>query len=303
MIRIQLGKHIALGLLVGAAVARPIHAQGVAADLPPCESSSMQSAPCRTPFDKAPVLIGQPSSAGSGERKTARVWVFVTETGSVTATQIAQSAGFDFDIVAVGIAKQLQFTPARLADRPVPAWFIVPITTAAPPEPCSSMAVPVSAGFAVFTDSENLERAELGTLYRFRERGSDLPFDVFIYPKSGWPSIEAQVDDFLPSLRVLQDRGEISSSEVMDRRKVKVRVRSARLGREITLQGDAVRVRLTGPAGNQLTSYFAVFPQEQKYLKVRVTYPPDRNVQPLIDDFVKQVLEARAAEPGHCPPL
>ena len=303
MIRIQTGNQIALGLLLGVAVARPIQAQGAAADLRPCESSSVQSSPCRTLFDRAPVLVGLPSAPGSGERRTARVWVFVTETGSVTATQIAQSAGLDFDIAAVGIAKQLRFTPAQLADHPVPVWFIVPITTAAAPEPCSSMAVPVSAGFAVFTDSERLERVELGTLYRFRERGSGLPFDIFIYPESAWPSIEAQVDDFLPSLRVLQDRGEVSSYEVIDRRKVNVRVRSVRLGREITLQGDAVRVRLRGPAGNELTSYFAVFPQEQKYLKVRVTYPPDRHVQPLIDDFVKQVLEARAAEPAHCPPL
>lgn len=302
MIPLQLAKNIVLGLLVRAAVARTLPAQVTAADLPPCDSSSAQSSPCRTPFDRAPVLLGQPSSVGSGERRTARVWVFVTETGSVTATQIAQSAGLDFDIAAVGIAKQLKFTPARLADRPVPVWFIVPIATLAAPEPCSSMAVPVSAGFAVFADSERLERPELGTLYRFRERASDLPFDVFIYPQPGWPSIEAQVDDFVTSLRILQDRGEVSSYEVTDRRKVNVRVRSARLGREITLQGYAVRVGLTGPH-KELTSYFAVFPQEQKYLKVRVTYPPDRRVQSVIDEFVREVLEARAAEPGHCQPL
>ena len=233
-----------------------------------------------------------------------RVWVLVTETGSVTATQIAKSAGFDFDIAAVSIARQSRFTPARLADRPVPAWSIVPITTAAGPEPCSSMAVPVSAGFAVFVDSERLERAELGTLYRYRDRLlENLHFDVFIYPQRGRPSIETQVDDFITSLKMLQDRGEGSSYGTIDRHKLNVRVRSARLGRDITLQGYAVRVRPKGPTGHDLTTYFAVFPQDQKYLKVRVNYLHDRDVESRIDEFVREILEARAAEPGHCPPL
>jgi len=81
---------------------------------------------------------------------------------------------------------------------------------------------------------------------------------------------------------------------------VKVKVRSARLGREITIHGFGVRVKLRDASGQEFISYFAVFPEEPNYIKFRVTYPSGSRVQGTIDDFVKQVLEARAAEPAHC---
>ena len=269
--------------------------------LPACDTDAPQSYPCVTPFDTAPVALNLPVASG-GARKTPRVWVFVSDHGVVQATQIAQSAGLDFDVAAIAFAKQLEFTPASRGGRAVAVWFVLPITTEAAPTPCSDMAVPISAGWATFADSEHLERPELGTLYRYRgfNRVEGLTLEVFIYPQAGWPPLEEQVQAFPTTLEVMQQRGEMSSYEVLGRDDMKVKVRSARLGREITIHGVVVRMKLQERSGRDFNSYFAVFPEEQQYIKFRVTYPSDRHVQGTIDDFVKQVLEARAAEPAHC---
>ena len=269
--------------------------------LPACDTNAPHSFPCVTPFDTPPVLLNAPQPGG-GARKTPRVWVYVTESGVVTATQIARPAGLDFDVAAIALAKQLRFTPASLGGRPVGVWFVMPITTEAAPTPCSDMAVPISAGWARFADSQHLERPELGTQYHYHgfARIAGLTLDVFIYPQTGWPSVEEQVQAFPKTLELMQQRGELSAYEVLGSDEVKVEVRSARLGREITIHGFGVRVKLREGSGQELNSYFAVFPEEQKYIKFRVTYPSGPRVQGTIDDFVKQVLEARAAEPAHC---
>src|SRR5438093_4549036 len=213
--------------------------------LPACDTNAPQSFPCVTPFDTPPVLLNAPQPGG-GARKTPRVWVYVTESGVVTATQIARPAGLDFDVAAIALAKQLRFTPASLGGRAVAVWFVLPITTEAAPTPCSDMAVPISAGWATFADSEHLERPELGTLYRYRgfDRVEGLTLDVFIYPQAGWPPLEEQVQAFPTTLEVMQQRGEMSSYEVLGRDDMKVIVRSARLGREITIHGVVVRMKL-----------------------------------------------------------
>jgi hypothetical protein len=286
------------GLILGASFAAQDLPGG---KLPACDTNAPQSFPCVTPFDTPPVLLTAPQPGG-GTRKTPRVWVYVTESGVVTATQIARPAGLDFDIAAIALAKQLRFNPASLGGRPVGVWLVVPISTEAAPTPCSVMAVPISAGWARFADSEHLERPELGTLYRYQgfESIAQLRLDVFIYPQTGWPSLEEQVQAFPKTLELMQQRGELSGYEVLGRDDVKVKVRNARLGREITIDGFRVRVKLRDGSGQEFNSYFAVFPEEQKYIKFRVTYPSSRRVQGTIDDFVKQVLEARAAEPAHC---
>src|SRR5437867_5428826 len=244
--------------------------------LPACDTNAPHSFPCVTPFDTPPVLLNAPQPVG-GARKTPRVWVYVTESGVVTATQIARPAGLDFDVAAIALAKQLRFTPASLGGRPVGVWFVVPITTEAAPTPCSDMAVPISAGWARFADSQHLERPELGTLYRYHgfARIAGLTLDVFIYPQTGWPSVEEQVQAFPKTLELMQQRGELSAYEVLGSDEVKVEVRSARLGREITIHGFGVRVKLREGSGQELNSYFAVFPEEQKYIKFRVTYPSE----------------------------
>ena len=265
------------------------------------DTSAPQSFPCVTPFDTPPVLLKEPQPGG-GTRKTPRVWVYVTESGVVTSTQIARPAGLDFDIAAIALAKQLRFTPASLGGHPVAVWFVVPVTTEAAPTPCSTMAVPISAGWARFADSEHLERPELGTMYRYHgfERIAGLALDVFIYPQTGWPSLEEQAEAFPQALAVMQQRGELSAYGVLGKDDVKVKVRSTRLGRKIKIHGYGVRVKLRDASGQEFISYFAVFPAEPNYIKFRVTYPSGSRVQGTIDDFVKQVLEARAAEPAHC---
>jgi hypothetical protein len=262
--------------------------------LPACDTDAPQSYPCATPFDTAPVALNLPVASG-GARKTPRVWVFVSDSGVVQATQIAQPAGLDFDVAAIALAKQLRFTPASRAGRAVAVWFVLPITTEAAPTPCSDMAVPISAGWATFADSQHLERPELGTLYHYRgfEGAEGLALDVLVYPQAGWPPLEEQVQAFPKTLDLMQQRGEMSSYEVLGRDEIKVKVRSARLGREITIHGLVVRVKLQERSGRDLNSYFAFFPQDQQYIRFRVTYPSDRRVQGTIDDFVKQVLEAR----------
>ena len=274
-------------------------------ELPVCDAAAPQSFPCRSKYDKPPVLLDPPRPAGNGPRKTPRVWVYISDSGSVQATQIAHPAGYNFDIAAIAIAKRLHFTAATLGDRAVAVWFVVPIETEAAPEPCSEMAVPISAGWAAFADSTRLERAELGTMYRYRgrQKGEGLRLDVFIYPQTGWPSIDEQAREFPASLEVMQQRGDLGSYEVLGSRDAGVKVRNVRLGREITIRGRAVRVKLRRSSGEELESYFAVFAEDQKYVKFRVTYPSSQRVQSVIDEFVTQVLEARAAEPAHCPPL
>src|SRR6266576_4640205 len=241
--------HVALvfGLVLGPILAAQDLPGG---RLPACDTNAPQSFPCVTPFDTAPVLLTV-SQPGGGARKTPRVWVYVTASGVVMATQIAQSAGLDFDVAAIALAKQLRFSPASLGGRPVGVWFVVPITTEAAPTPCSDMAVPISAGWARFADSEHLERPELGTLYRYHgfEPIAGVTLDVFIYPQTGWPSLEQQVQTFPQALELMQQRGELSAYEVLGRDDVKVKVRSARRGREITIHGFGVRVKLREGSG------------------------------------------------------
>ncbi len=86
---------------------------------------------------------------------------------------------------------------------------------------------PVSAGVAVFADSEHLARPELGTLYRYLSLDS-LPLDVFVYPDSAWPSPGGQVRDFITALDVMRDRGDFVSYEVQKQGELKIKVRGGR---------------------------------------------------------------------------
>src|ERR1043165_9820819 len=146
-----------------------VHAQAPPTrSLPPCDAAAPSSFPCRTPFDKAPMIREQPALPDTGARRSPWVWVFVTEQGTVAAAQVVPSAGIDFDIAALTRAKQLKFSPAQLKGSPVSAWFLVAVETIAAPEGCPTMAVPISAGVATFADSAVLDRPELGTLYRYQ---------------------------------------------------------------------------------------------------------------------------------------
>jgi TonB family protein len=228
--------------------------------------------------------------------------MFVTTSGAVTAAQIERSAGFDFDVAAIARAKQLQFLPAQRNGSPTGVWVLLPVETTPAPEACPTMAVPLSAGFATFADSEVLERPELGTLYRYQEMGGGLALDVFVYPQASWPRPADQVRDFLESLEVMRARGEFASYDVQKQGDLKVKVRGGRPRHDFEVRGDAVRAVLSGSNGEKRTTYFAIFPQGESYIKFRSTYVPDRRAQRVVDEFIQQVLSARASTPRHCSP-
>jgi hypothetical protein len=267
--------------------------------LPPCDSAAPAAFPCRTPFDQAPSLLEQPALPDTGARRAPWVWVFVTPQGTVEAAQIQRGAGLDFDISAVARAKQLRFTPARLGGSPVAAWFLLAIETTAAPEPCPTMAVPLSAGVATFADSEPLAPPELGTLYRYQGMGA-LPLDVFIYPRPDWPPPSTQVRNFLAALDTLRGRGDLSSYKVQKEGPLQVKVTAGRPRRAIAIHGHAVQVTLVAASGEERKTYFSVFPEGDKYIKVRATYRPDQRSQSTIDEFIRQLLSARASTPPHC---
>lgn len=267
--------------------------------LPPCDSAAPTSFPCRTPFDQPPVVQKQPALPDTGPRRAPWVWMFVTDKGTVAAAQIERGAGLDFDIAAIRRARRSEFTPAQLNGSPVPAWILLAVETTPEPEGCPTMAVPVSAGVAIFVDSENLARPELGTLYRYLSLDS-LPLDVFVYPDSAWPSPGGQVRDFITALDVMRDRGDFLSYEVQKQGELKIKVSGGRPRRDITLTGAVARVLLTVPDGTKPTTYYAVFPEGEKYVKFRATYRSDRSVQGTVDEFIRQVLSARASTPAHC---
>ena len=241
----------------------------------------------------------QPALPDTGARRSPWVWVFVTEQGTVAAAQVVPSAGIDFDIAALARAKQLKFSPAQLKGSPVAAWFLVAVETIAAPEGCPTMAVPISAGVATFADSAVLDRPELGTLYRYQ--GMDgLPLDVFIYPRSDWPTPTDQVGNFVRTLNAMRERGDLSTYEVQNEENLRLKVRGGRPRRDMVIEGRSVRARLTAVTGEQRTTYYAVFPEGDKYIKFRATYPPARRTEKTIAKFVWQVLSARVSTPPHC---
>jgi TonB family protein len=56
------------------------------------------------------------------------VWVYITETGTVGATQIHESSGFEaLDEAAMNVARVMVFTPAKNGDDIVATWVQIPI--------------------------------------------------------------------------------------------------------------------------------------------------------------------------------
>jgi hypothetical protein len=224
--------------------------------------------------------------------------MFVDDSGVVRATEIQRSAGLDHDFPAVAIARKLRFRPATLTGRPVPAWVLLPITTAAQPESCPSMAVPLSAGVATFVDSTVLERPELGTLYRFEGVG-ELRQDVFIYPSAAWGPPEEQAKAFLEATEIQRQRGRFLSFELIEEKPRNIEAKGR--GRTVNFRGHTVRVLVVGTAGQTRESYFAVYPHADRWVKFRVSYSPSAEARKLIDEFERQLLSALANNPPQCP--
>jgi protein TonB len=101
---------------------------------------SPETEPSFVPRDEEPVLRNRvdllrelkqrypPALREAGIEGTAVLYVYVSETGSVTNTRVKRSSGFPgMDEVAVDVLRHAEFTPASLRDEPVGVWIELPV--------------------------------------------------------------------------------------------------------------------------------------------------------------------------------
>jgi len=99
------------------------------------------AAPVFTPFTVAPTLVNRDEVARALEREyppvlrqagvggSVRVWIFITEDGTVTDARIDRSSGQPaIDEAAVRVARTMRFSAALNGDETVVAWVSIPIT-------------------------------------------------------------------------------------------------------------------------------------------------------------------------------
>ncbi|MGW8265285.1 MAG: TonB family protein [Longimicrobiales bacterium] len=104
-------------------------------------TEDLSESPTFTPFTVRPDIknradavraIGEeypPLLRDAGVGGTAQVWLFIDETGRVQRVLLNESSGHDaLDEAALRVARQIDFTPARNRDKPVPVWISIPIT-------------------------------------------------------------------------------------------------------------------------------------------------------------------------------
>ena len=293
---------LAVALFLGrvSLAAQTVPQRSMGQDVPVC-TTAMEEGPCRVAFDAPPILL-TPARTSAGAGKTPQVWLLVDESGGVRRAQIHISAGGDFDIAAVDSAKRLRFRPARRGDSAVASWIALPVPVGEIREACPGMGVPLSAGVASFVDSTVLERPELGTLYRFAsevEPGlADVRFDVFIYPASQWPTPTDQIANYLAVLDGQRARGDLAQFRVLENRERKFDVRTRRVHTQ--LRAHILRVSLNTTTHNESESAMAVFRHRDRFVKLRITYPPAGNYRAAAYEFVRQVLSALVSRPAHC---
>jgi periplasmic protein TonB len=64
---------------------------------------------------------------------TARVWVYIDQTGAVQRMQLSGSSGHDaLDRAALDVAGSMKFSPARNRDEVVSVWIELPIVFSPP---------------------------------------------------------------------------------------------------------------------------------------------------------------------------
>lgn len=108
---------------------------------PPADVADPSSEPTRAPFDVKPEYRDKeavvqalareypPLLRDAGIGGTAIVWFFVGESGEVRRTRIKESSGSRaLDDAALRVARDLEFTPARLDGAAVPVWISMPVT-------------------------------------------------------------------------------------------------------------------------------------------------------------------------------
>jgi hypothetical protein len=167
---------------------------------------------------------------------------------------------------------------------------------------CPAASVPLTAGLAAFVDSAVLDPQQLGTRYRYRGADSaglrDLLVDVFIYPAAGWSPPARQAAMFVETLDTLKQQGRIAGFDVLATEKLALRVGAG--GTESEVVGHSVRIQLSPRSNDVRESYFAVFPEADRYVKFRATYPPSPSTRDAVGNVVFQVLAARAARQARC---
>lgn len=163
------------------------------------------------------------------------------------------------------------------------------------------MLMPVSAGVASYMDSVPNGGPEGGTVYHYLGRLSGLAFAVTIYPSVGRPPPADQVRaHILDAIAAAREDARDSVSVVWrgDRR---VRVRAGRPPVTVTFRGHAAQLRSTG--GRQtLEEYWAVFDDQDRYVRFEARNPPGPGIQATTEEFVRQILGVLARRETVCPP-
>lgn len=310
-------RRLASLLLVGVATRAAAQEQP---PVPPCEGRDPAAAPCRAPYDTAPVL--DPASEpplGEGIPRRPLVWVYVDETGAVGRAQVQRPAGADWDIAARDRARQFRFQPATLAGRPVGAWVLMPVAALPKPASCAdlSMSVPRSAG-ALFVDSAVVEGPEPGTRFRYAARGFGI--DLFVHPHREGDTPRAEVER---TLALLQQglRGGPDSIAVARAGPERVRPDGPVPGRRDSLRvvrGEVTtgpprrtprpvefagysavyRTRLTD---SHVESYLGAFPARGEDLRIHASHPRTGGARGQVEEFVWQILSNRAWRMKGCP--
>lgn len=265
-----------------------------------CAPGDPAARPCALPFDVAPEPErGPPPLDLSVETVfVPQVAIYVDEEGAVRRTQILRSTrgGTDVDEAAIERAGRMRFSPARLDDRRVGVWISMPIPAEAGPPSCPSLAVPVSAG-GILVDSTQYSEPELGTSYRY-ESPHFTTGDAYLYSGSGTP-LEEQAAGFIAIMDGYVRQGTFESVELLGAGPN--RVPASRYDEDAGhLEGYQVGMRIRVD-GEEMETLFAVFPYRGKFIKFRVTYPPEGESRVGVLLFMQQFLSAMERLPPDCP--
>jgi len=289
---------------------------------PPCEGRDPAAAPCRAPYDTAPVLdpASEPPLA-EGVPRRPLVWIYVDETGAVRRALIQRPLGVDWDIAARDRALRFRFQPAALAGRPVGAWVLMPVAAVPPPPSCAdlAMSVPRSAG-ALFADSAVVEGPEPGTRFRYAARGFGI--DLFVHPHHAGETAQGEVERTLALLRQDPSRGadsiavvragaeRVPLENIRHRGRDSLAVIRARVNppgvrppppmrpAEFVGYSAVFRGKLTG---RTVESYLGVFPAGDQDLRIHASHPRTGDAGRQVQEFVEQILANRAWRMNDCP--
>lgn len=270
------------------------------ARLPACGAADPRQDPCQLPFDRAPMLRERAAVPDHpGERRTAQLWIYVDTAGLVQNAQVQRGAGVDWDMAAIQLVRHFTFDAATRGGRPTPAWVLFALAVVPKPQTCDDfeMAVPISAGAAVFVDSLAYVQRELGVAYRYRII-DDSPADVFIYPRGERGTPEYEV---VKTLEAMQGSLVKPSADSMRlRTRGRQRVRTEYRGSKHDFVGYRANFRVW-IQGHEVESYVGAFPVGQSYVKIRVTHPPTRRARDLVDEFTRQMLSNQHWRTLGCP--